>query len=409
MLGYDKRELIGRSTELIYPGRTEYEKLGSDAYPELASGRIYQTTLQLKRKDGSLFWAHLAGRAAGEPKEGGKSIWVADDITARQTLDEDVRRREAYFRGVVENSGDVIAVINAEGTVKYESPAIERVLGYHDAERIGRSSFELVHPEDLAELEGAYRRILRGEARRATVEFRARHRDGSWRIVEATASGVFDSEGEKIGIANLRDVTERRQAERRVRKSMEDAIAAIAAAAETRDPYTAGHQRDVAGLAVAIAGEVGLEAERVRGLRLAALVHDIGNIQVPGEILAKPGKLNALEYAFVRSHAQAGHDILKGIDFPWPVAEIVLQHQELLDGSGYPRGLKGDQILLEARILSVANVVAAMSAPRAYRPAAGSDAALAEITAGRGAKFDAQVVDACVRLFRERGYSFQKR
>jgi HD-GYP domain-containing protein (c-di-GMP phosphodiesterase class II) len=154
---------------------------------------------------------------------------------------------------------------------------------------------------------------------------------------------------------------------------------------------------------------VGLEAERVRGLRLAALVHDIGNIQVPGEILAKPGKLNALEYAFVRSHAQAGHDILKGIDFPWPVAEIVLQHQELLDGSGYPRGLKGDQILLEARILSVANVVAAMSAPRAYRPAAGSDAALAEITAGRGARFDAQAVDACVRLFRERGYSFQKR
>lgn len=409
MLGYDKRELIGRSTELIYPGRTEYEKLGSDAYPELASGRIYQTTLQLKRKDGSLFWAHLAGRAAGEQKEGGKSIWVADDITERQTLDEDVRRREAYFRGVVENSGDVIAVVNAEGTVKYESPAIERVLGYRDAERIGRSSFELVHPEDLAELEGAYRRILRGEARRVTVEFRARHRDGSWRIVEATASGVFDSEGEKIGIANLRDVTERRQAERRVRKSMEDAIAAIAAAAETRDPYTAGHQRDVAGLAVAIAGELGLEAERVRGLRLAALVHDIGNIQVPGEILAKPGKLNALEYAFVRSHAQAGHDILKGIDFPWPVAEIVLQHQELLDGSGYPRGLKGDQILLEARILSVANVVAAMSAPRAYRPAAGSDAALAEITAGRGTKFDAQAVDACVRLFRERGYSFQKR
>jgi HD-GYP domain-containing protein (c-di-GMP phosphodiesterase class II) len=123
----------------------------------------------------------------------------------------------------------------------------------------------------------------------------------------------------------------------------------------------------------------------------------------------KPGKLNPLEYAFVRSHAQAGHDMLKGIDFPGAVAEIVLQHQELLDGSGYPRGLKGGDILLEARILAVANVVAAMNAPRAYRAAAGLEAALAEIVAGRGTKFDAQAVDACVKLIRERRYTFAPR
>lgn len=408
MLGYDRRELVGRSTELIYPGRTEFEKLGSDAYPELAAGRIYQTTLQFKRKDGSLFWAHLAGRAAGEGQERGKSIWVADDITERQTLDEGVRRREAHFRGLVENSGDVLVTVNAEGTVKYESPAILHMLGYRDTERVGRSSFELVHPDDLAKLEGIYRRILQGEARQVTVEFRVRHRDGSWRIVEATACGVFESEGEKVGIANLRDVTERRLAEQRFQEGMEDAIAAMAAAVESRDSYTAGHQRDVSGLAMAIARELGLEAERVRGLRLAALVHDIGNLQVPGEILVKPGKLNALEYAFVRSHAQAGHDILKGVDFPWPVAEIVLQHHELLDGSGYPRALKGNEILFEARILAVANVVAAMSAQRSYRPSAGIEAALAEITKGRGAKYDPLAVDACVRLIREHRYTFDK-
>jgi PAS domain S-box-containing protein len=409
MLGYDRRELIGKSTELIYPGRTEYEALGREAYPQLANGRTYETTLQLKRKDGSLFWAHLAGRAADDEREHGKSIWVADDVTERQTLDEGVRRREAYFRGLVEHSGDVIVVVNAEGTVRYESPGIERMLGYRDTERIGHSSFELVHPDDLAELGGAYRRILRGEAQRVTVEFRARHRDGDWHIVEATASGVFEGDGEKVGIANLRDVTERRRAERRCQESMEGAIAAIAAAVEMRDPYAAGHHRNVDGLAVAIARELGLDAERMRGLRLAAVVHDIGNIQVPDEILAKPGKLTALEYAFVQTHPQAGHDMLKNIDFPWPVAEIVLQHHELLDGSGYPRGLKGDEILLEARILAVANVVAAMTAQRAFLPAAGIDTALTEITRGRGTKFDPQAVDACVRLFREHGYSFDKR
>lgn len=409
MLGYDRRELVGRSTELIYPERSEYERLGSAAYPELAKGGTYETTLQLKRKDGSLFWAHLAGRAVGEVQERARSIWVADDITERQTLDEDVRRREAYYRGVVENSGDVIVVVSADGTVKYESPGIERMLGYRDTERIGRSSFELVHPEDLAEVENAYRRILQGEARQVTVEFRMRHRDGSWRILEATATGVFEREGEKTGIANLRDVTERRNAERRCRESLENAIAAIAAAAEVRDPCISGHQHDVAGLAAAIGDELGLDAERVRGLWLAGALHDIGNIQVPAEILTKPGKLNALEYAFIRSHAQAGLDILKGIDFPWPLAEIVLQHHELLDGSGYPRGLKADAILLEARIVAVANVVAAMSAPRAYRAAPGIDAALAEIAGGRGTKYDAQAVDACLRLFRERGYAFQKR
>jgi PAS domain S-box-containing protein len=409
MLGYAKRELVGQSTELIYPGRTEYEKLGRDAYPELAKGHAYETSLQLKRKDGTLFWAHLAGRVAGDERERGKSIWVADDITERQTLDEGVRRREAYFRGLVENNGDVIVVVNAEGTVKYESPAIERMLGYRDTERIGRSSFELVHPDDLAKLEGAYRRILQGEAHQVTVEFRARHRDGDWRIVEASASGVFESEGERIGIANMRDVTERRLAERRIQESMEDALAAIAAAVERRDPYAAGHQRNVAELAVAIARELGLEAERVRGLRLAAGMHDIGNIQVPAEIIAKPGEFTEIEHAFVKTHPQAGHDLLKSIDFPWPVAEIVLQHHELLDGSGYPRGLKGNEIMFEARILTVANVVGAASARRAFSPAADIDAALTEITNGRGTKFDPLAVDACVRLFREHRYSFDKR
>ncbi len=409
MLGYGKEELIGKSTEIIYPTKADFDRLGREAYPELAQGHIYQTDVQFKRKNGSLFWVHLAGRALTREKENGESVWVAEDISERKTTEGQLAHSEAHFRALVEKSSDVMVVVNAEGTIRYESPGMERLLGYRAAERIGHSSFELVHPDDMAGVEDAYRRILGGETQQVRVDFRMRHRDGSWRIIEAMASGAFESGGEKIGVVNLHDVTERRRAEQRLQESMEDAIAAIAAGVGMRDPYAAGHEQNVSNLAVAIAREMGLDAERVHGLRLAAVVHDIGNIQIPAEILAKPAKLTEIEYAFVKTHPQAGHDILKDIDFPWPVAQIVLQHHELLDGSGYPRGLKGSEIVLEARILAVANVIAAMTAHRAFLPAAGVDAALAEITRFRGTKFDPRAVDACIRLFREKGYTFEKR
>lgn len=231
-----------------------------------------------------------------------------------------------------------------------------------------------------------------------------RHRDGSWRIVEAMGSGVFESGGEKIGIVNLRDVSDRRRSEQRELESMEGALIAIATAAESRDPYKAGHGKRVADLAAAIGRDMGLPQEPVRGIRLAAVLHDIGEINIPAEILMKPARLTEVELAIMRTHCQAGYEILKGIDFPWPIAQIVLQHHELLDGSGYPNGLKGGQIALEARIVTVANVVVAMTGRRAYLAAAGIDAALAEMMRVRGVKFDPEAVDACVRLFREKGY-----
>jgi PAS domain S-box-containing protein len=407
ILGYEKHELVGRSTALIYAGADDYQRIGREAYPELARGRMYETDLQLQRKDGSLMWAHLCGRGSGAAQEGGKSVWVIDDISQRRTSEESAQRREAYYRGLVEMASDVAIVIGADGAIKYESPGIERILGYRDAERAGHSTLELVHTDDVNEVQEVIRRLLRGDASHAMFEFRARHRDGNWRIIEAAASGVLESAGGRIGIANLRDVTERRRAQQQFQKSMEDAVAAIAAAIEIRDPYAAGHQRRVADLAGAIAREMGLDAERTRGLQLAARVHDIGNVRLPDGILVKPGPLTELEYAFVKTHPQSGHDILKDIDFPWPVAEIVLQHHELLDGSGYPRGLKGEEIMEEARILTVANVVGAMTAPRAHLAAVDVETALAEVTRLRGTKFDAQAADACVRLFRERGYAFE--
>jgi putative nucleotidyltransferase with HDIG domain len=190
-----------------------------------------------------------------------------------------------------------------------------------------------------------------------------------------------------------------------LRRGLDATIAAVAAAVETRDPYTAGHQRRVAELATAIAGEMGMEPSRVEGLRLGALIHDIGKLQIPAEIQVKPRRLSELEFELVKTHAQAGYDIIKGVEFPWPIAQMVLQHHERLDGSGYPQGLKGDAIIPEARILAIADVVEAMASHRPYRPALGVDVALTEIEAKRGTAFDARAVDACLRLFREKRFA----
>jgi PAS domain S-box-containing protein len=197
---------------------------------------------------------------------------------------------------------------------------------------------------------------------------------------------------------------EARQARERVQAGLEQAIRALAGVVEIRDPYTAGHQRRVAGLAVAVARELGLSEDRIHGLDLAAAIHDIGKIQVPADILNKPGKLSAAEHQLLRVHAQAGYDIVKDVEFPWPIAEMILQHHERLDGSGYPRGLKGDQILPEARILAVADVMESMASHRPYRAALGVEAALTELVGRRGTSFDADAVDACVKLFREKSY-----
>ena len=190
-------------------------------------------------------------------------------------------------------------------------------------------------------------------------------------------------------------------------QNLKDTGSAIALAVEARDPYTAGHQRRVANLAVVIAQEMGLEEEQIEGVRMGATIHDIGKINLPAEILCKPSMLSDMEYMLVKGHSQVGYDILKNIAFPWPVADIAYQHHERLDGSGYPQGLKGEAICLEARIVAVADVVEAMSSHRPYRPGLGVEAALQEVEQGRGTLFDPVVVDTCLRIFREGRFSLE--
>jgi response regulator RpfG family c-di-GMP phosphodiesterase len=189
--------------------------------------------------------------------------------------------------------------------------------------------------------------------------------------------------------------------ELKIRQTLVDSIQAIASMVEMRDPYTAGHQRNVGESAVLIGERMGLSEEQIFGLHLASVVHDVGKINTPSEILNKPGKLSEIQYALVKEHVEAGYNTLKNIDFPWPIADIVYQHHERLDGSGYPRGLKGDEILLEARIIMVADVIDAMSTHRPYRPGLGIEKAKNELINNRGIHYDSLVVDTCLKLMDE--------
>jgi putative nucleotidyltransferase with HDIG domain len=193
----------------------------------------------------------------------------------------------------------------------------------------------------------------------------------------------------------------------KLRKALDGIIHTVALTVETRDLYTAGHQKRVAKLSSAIAKEMGFTEEQVEGIFMAGIIHDLGKISVPAEILSKPTRLTENEFNLIKNHSQVGYNILKDIDFPWPIAQMVLQHHERVDGSGYPQGLSGEEILIEAKILGVADVVEAMSSHRPYRPALGIDKALEEIKKNKGIFYDPRVADVCLKLFSKKGFKFE--
>jgi putative nucleotidyltransferase with HDIG domain len=254
-----------------------------------------------------------------------------------------------------------------------------------------------------------------GKGEPIVVELQQVCKDGSKKWCEVTAIFSADHDKHPHGIIGVtRDISERKQAEEKLQRSYEKlretmiaTVNTLASTVEMRDPYTAGHQRRVTILACAMAEEIGLTEEQFDGLRMAGLVHDIGKFSVPVEILNKPGRISETEFSIIKHHSQAGYNILKEVEVPWPVAQIVLQHHERLDGSGYPQGLKNGGIMLEAKILAVADVVEAMASHRPYRPALGIDAALEEITKNKGILYEPEMVDVCKKLFTEKGFAFE--
>lgn len=295
------------------------------------------------------------------------------------------------------------------GRLQFVNEEFERLTGYGQRELAGLDFSEIVFPPDKNAIKARAWQTLNGKEP-SIYEYRILTKDGVVRWVMEAVSPLHEEGAETI-LGVLADITRHKKAEEtlrtrlgQIRKAFEQVICSIASEAQARDPYTTGHQRRVARLACAIAKEMGLSEEQIERLRMAALIHDIGKISVPRGILCKPDRLTRDEFALVKDHPLVASDVLKGTDLPESVIQIVLEHHERLDGSGYPEGLSGGEISLEARILAVADVVEAMASHRSYRPALGLRRALEEISKNRGTLYDPDVVDACLRLFNEKGF-----
>ena len=334
----------------------------------------------------------------------------------QQRAGEALAESRRLLDSIVEHIPSMVFLKNAQN-LRFElfNRAGEQLLGHSREDLLGKSDLELFPKEQAEFFMKKDREVLEGRKAVEILEEPVRKASGEEIWLHTSKIGLYDLDGNPTHLLGISmDITGRRKMEEernqamqesvehleRLRETLHQTISAISRAIEARDPYTAGHQRRVADIACNIAREMGLEEHRMEGIRMGATIHDIGKIQVPSEMLVNPTNLTEMEILILREHPRVGYEILKEVSFPWPVAEIALQHHERMDGSGYPQGLSGEEILLEARIVAVADVVEAMSSPRPYRPALGMEAALHEIEEGKGTLYDPDAVEACLSLYR---------
>ncbi len=460
MLGYAPEELIGKHWAEIVP--SDQRHVIEETYERRRRGRSDRYEIELLGKDGK----RLPALVSGSPRfEGGEFVGtqaVITDISERKRAESRIRHLNAVLQSIRKVNQLITREKDRDRLLEGACDNFVKTRGYHsawiallDADRklvtavaagLGEEFALLKEQLKRGHLNECTRRALRRpgvtvievpgsvcgdcpllgkEPHERTMTTRLEHRGTVYGVLSVSIplEFAFDPDEQRlfseiaddvasalyrIELEEARKRTERQLelAYRQARRSLEGTVQALSAIGERRDPYTAGHSRRVAELACAIAEELGLPKDRIEGLRVAGLLHDIGKTSVPAEILAKPSRLTELEFDMIKAHPQVAYDILSRIDFPWPVAEIILQHHERLDGSGYPHGLKGEEILFEARILAVADVVEAMSSHRPYRPAHTLEEALEEIERGKGTLYDSQVVEACLRLFSEGRFSF---
>ncbi len=342
-------------------------------------------------------------------------VHLAMDITMAKKAETALRESEARFRAIFDQAAVGVALVEtSSGKFLKVNQKFCDILGLTCEELLGTTFMAITHPDDLQTCLDSMQQLRDGLVGTFSIEKRYCHKNGSSVWVNLTVSAMQEIDGRsKYHIAVVQDINLRRQAEIEVRvgldklrQALQSTVGALSNTMEIKDPYTAGHQRRVAQLACAIAQAMGLPTDQVEGIQVLSFLHDIGKIAVPAEILNRPGKITTMEFNLIRAHPEMGYNILKDLEFPWPVAQAVLQHHERLDGSGYPAGLTDREIIQEAKILAVSDVVEAMASHRPYRPSLGIDVALEEITKHRGTLFDAGVVTTCLQIF-EGGFAFQ--
>jgi len=349
---------------------------------------------------------------------------VFNDLKKEKKLkyaEEALHRSEESYRLLAESIIDLIWMTDLDLNLIYLNQSVNQLLGFNPEELQNENIDKMFTPDSVKKIYEFYYKVMEDHKnghsmvlQNEMLELEQIHKDGYTIWTEVRISLMLDSKNNICGILGVsRDITGRKQAIialnesfKTLNKALEASIEAMGKATEIRDPYTAGHQKRVGKLAFEIAKEMNLSEDQCQGVRLAGAIHDIGKIYVPAEILSKPGKISDNEFNIIKTHAQVGYDILKTIDFPWPIAKIVQQHHERINGSGYPFGIKSDEILIEAKIISVADVVEAMASYRPYRPALGLDIALDEIRSNKGILYDKEIVDICCYVIEKKGFKF---
>ena len=380
--------------------------------PKRYTGKVLiSSRLEHGKKTYGVICASLPRNVELEIKEKDLFLTLANDIAyALHKLDvrDELRREKIFWEKLFNVSPEGVVLCAPDGRVMRVNNAFCHIFRFSSPEEVIGKNIDSIVADEITfeEARSFTEAAARGE--RVSVESVRQRVDGT--LIDVSILGIpIKIDEDLAGVyAIYRDITDKKMYERAMKENIatlfrvwRQTIELIASVSELRDPYTAGHQKRVAELAKFMAMKMRLSPESVDAVEMASLIHDVGKIKVPAEILSKPGPLDEVEYLLVKTHPQAGYNLLKDIDFPWPVAEIVLQHHERLDGSGYPQGLKGKEILQEARIIAVADVVEAMASDRPYRKALGIEAALKEIKRGRSTLYDEEAVDACLALFEE--------
>lgn len=418
LLGYSRNELLGKTVFDFFPKNQAktFDQQDRATLDNRLPLEIPEEPIQTA--DGNEKWLHTF--KIGLYDEAGRPthlLGISIDISEQKRMQDELRESEAKLAEAQRMAHLGHWQLDLLTNELEWSDEVYRIFEV-DPQRFNatyQKFLDSIHPDDREAVAKAYTDSLQHRTPLQT-EFRLQMQDGRTKYALEKCETTYDDSGKPLrSLGTIQDNTASKLIEHVLRDqrqvlehALEGTIHTVSLAAELRDPYTAGHQRRVAELAVAIAKEMGLPEEKIRGIHLAASIHDLGKINVPAEILAKPGHLSDIEIMLIKTHPQAGNDILKDVYFPWPIADMINQHHEKLDGSGYPNGLKGDQILLESRILTVADVVEAMSSHRPYRPTLGIEVALGEIERGRGSAYDPAVVDACLKLFREERFAYQE-
>ncbi|MDP3098094.1 MAG: PAS domain S-box protein [Syntrophales bacterium] len=403
------------SLQIIAKVFEEEMKLEASGTADPGRSRILE--LELYRKDGSIVWMeNNLSFIRDEAQKPVSIISLSRDITDRKRAEEGLRASEENYRRSLDESPLGIRTVSKEGATLYTNRATLDIFGY-DSIKEWQTTHAVKRYTEQSYAEFKVRREKRrlGEDDSSEYGIDIVRKDGEVRHLQVWRKRVLWNGKEHYQVI-YRDITDRKRAEEELQQTLESlrkavgtTIQVMVSAVETRDPYTAGHQVRSANLARTMAAEMGLPQEKIDGIRIAGSIHDIGKLSIPAEILSKPTKLSEIEFSLIKEHARQGYEILRNVESPWSLAEMVYQHHERMDGSGYPRGLKGEEILIEARILAVSDVVESMASHRPYRAGLGINAALEEIEKNRGTLYDEAVADACLRLFREKGYRFAER